>query len=154
MDPTSPPDPSHPSHPSDPSDPSDSPMTPIPTPTVPEKDVRLWSMLCHLTALTGLLIPSFGAVVGPLVVWLVKRNDHPTIDANGKEALNFQLSALLYSWGLGLLGTLTLFILVGFLFLFLAFAIGLAALILAIVASIKVSNGETFRYPFTIRFFT
>ncbi|MBX3745347.1 MAG: DUF4870 domain-containing protein [Verrucomicrobiae bacterium] len=129
-------------------------MTPITTPALPEKEVRLWSMLCHLAALTGLLIPSFGAVVGPLVFWLVKRNDHPTIDANGKEALNFQLSALIYSWGLGLLGAATLFILVGFLFLFCAFVVSLAALILAIVASIKVSNGETFQYPFTIRFFT
>lgn len=117
-----------------------------------ERDVRMWSTLCHLSALVGLLVPSIGAAIGPLVVWLLKRNDHPTIDSNGKEALNFQLSVLVYTWVLGMIGALTAFILVGFLFLGLAFLIGIGALVLAIIASIKVSNGQSYRYPLTIRF--
>lgn len=137
-------------HPQDPP-----PFTyPPATETIPEKDVRLWSTLCHLAALFGLVVPTLGSVVGPLVVWLIKRNDHPTIDAHGKEALNFQLSVLIYCWVLGIIGVATLWILVGFAFLALSFLIGLAALILAIVAAVKASNGESFRYPFSIRFFT
>jgi uncharacterized Tic20 family protein len=82
----------------------------------------------------------------------VKRNDHPIIDAHGKEALNFQISILIYSWVLGVIGALTAWILIGFLFLGLAFLIAIAGVIFAIIAAVKVSNGETFRYPFTIRF--
>jgi uncharacterized Tic20 family protein len=117
-----------------------------------ERDVRLWTTACHLAALAGLLLPSFGAVLGPLVVWLLKRHDHPRIDQQGKEALNFQLSILVYSWVLGLVGVATLIILVGFLFLGLAAVAGIVGLILAIWAAIKASQGESYRYPLTIRF--
>lgn len=127
--------------------------SPLPTPSgITDKDVRMWSMLCHLAALAGLIVPSVGALVGPLVVWLLKRNDHPTIDAHGKESLNFQLSIFLYTWGIGILGIATTFILIGFAFLFLAFVIGVLGLVFAVIASVKVSNGEAYRYPFTIRF--
>jgi uncharacterized Tic20 family protein len=121
-------------------------------PLISERDIRLWSMLCHLAALCTFLVPLVGGAVGPLVVWLLKRNDHPTIDANGKESLNFQISMLIYYLVLGGIGALTLFILVGFLFLALGFLVWLVAIVMAIIASIKVSNGETFRYPLTIRF--
>lgn len=127
--------------------------TQVPPPVgLAEKDVRTWSMLCHLSALAGLLIPSVGTVVGPLVVWLVKRNDHPTIDANGKESLNFQISMFIYTWALGLLGIATTFLIIGFGILILAFIAGVVGLVYSVIASIKVSNGESFRYPFTIRF--
>ena len=109
-------------------------------------------MLCHLAALFGLLLPSLGAVVGPLVFWLLKRLDHPAIDAAGKESLNFQLSILIYSWVLGVLGAATAFILIGFLFLGAAVLVGILGLVLAVVASVKTSNGQPYRYPFTIRF--
>ncbi len=121
-------------------------------PGLPEKDIRTWSMLCHLAALAGLLVPSVGTVVGPLVVWLVKRNDHPVIDANGKESLNFQISFFIYTWALGLIGLATTFLLIGFGFLLLAFVTGVVGLVFSVVASIKVSNGEHYRYPLTIRF--
>lgn len=128
--------------------------TPEPAPheLMQEKDIRLWSTLCHLTALVGLLIPSLGAVLGPLVVWLVKRNEHPTIDEHGKESLNFQLSVLVYCWALGLAGIATVWILIGFAFLALGAAIGIAALVLSVVGAIKASNGQPFHYPFSIRF--
>jgi uncharacterized Tic20 family protein len=119
---------------------------------IADKDVRTWSMLCHLAALAGLVVPSVGTVVGPLVVWLIKRNDHPTIDANGKESLNFQISMFIYVWALGLTGLATTFLLIGFGILALAFVAGIVGLVYSVIASIKVSNGESFRYPFTIRF--
>ena len=119
---------------------------------IADKDVRTWSMLCHLAALAGLVVPSVGTVVGPLVVWLIKRNDHPTIDANGKESLNFQISMFIYTWALGLTGLATTFLLIGFGILALAFVAGIVGLVYSVIASVKVSNGESFRYPFTIRF--
>ena len=125
----------------------------VPPPAgIPEKDARTWAMLCHLSALLGLAIPSVGAVVGPLIVWLVKRNDHPVIDANGKESLNFQISVFIYTWVLGFIGILTMFLVIGFGFLILAFLAGLVGLVFSVIASIKVSNGEPFQYPLTIRF--
>lgn len=119
-----------------------------------DKDVRLWSMLCHLSALCGLLVPSFGAVLGPLVIWLIKRNDHPDIDANGKESLNFQISILIYTWVLGAVGAATLFLLVGFAFIFAAFLISVGGLIYAILGAVRTSNGEPHRYPFALRLVT
>ena len=58
------------------------------------KDVRTMAMLCHLLALAGYVIP-FGNIIGPLVMWLVKKEDHPFIDEQGKEALNFQITVAL-----------------------------------------------------------
>jgi len=125
----------------------------VPPPTsILEKDARTWSMVCHLAALAGLIVPSVGSILGPLVVWLVKRHDHPMIDANGKESLNFQISVFIYTWGLGLIGLVTTFLVIGFGILILAFLTGLAGLVFSVIASIKVSNGESYRYPFTIRF--
>jgi uncharacterized Tic20 family protein len=112
----------------------------------------MWAMLCHLSALVGLLIPSIGSAIGPLVVWLLKRHDHPLIDLNGKESLNFQISILIYFWGLMAIALPTTFILVGFLFMGLAFVIAVFGLVMAIIASVKVSNGKPFRYPACIRF--
>lgn len=112
----------------------------------------MWAMLCHLSALVGLVIPSVGSVVGPLVVWLLKRHDHPLIDSNGKESLNFQISILIYFWGLMAIAVPTTFILIGFLLMGLAVVVGIFGLVMAVVASVKVSNGQSFRYPASIRF--
>ncbi|MCC6234805.1 MAG: DUF4870 domain-containing protein [Verrucomicrobiales bacterium] len=119
-----------------------------------EKDVRMWCMLCHLSALAGLLLPYLGTVIGPLVVWLLKRNEHPDIDAHGKDSLNFQISALIYAFVLAAIGGMTLFILIGILFLFGAFVVGLGAVIYAVIGAVRASNGQPHKYPFTIRFLT
>src|ERR1700674_3028444 len=61
-------------------------------------EAKNWGALCHAAALLGLFpLVGFGHIVGPLIVWLVKRNDHPYIDEQGKEAINFQLSVMIYS---------------------------------------------------------
>ena len=110
----------------------------------------VWTHLSALVALIGIPSP-----VGPLVMWLVKRESHPYVDAEGKEALNFNLSALLY--------TLVLFV-GGSLFTLITFGIGIVVLIplvlaavvawgvLVVVSAVKASRGEFFRYPLTIRF--
>ncbi|MCF8309771.1 MAG: DUF4870 domain-containing protein, partial [Bacteroidales bacterium] len=63
---------------------------------------KKWAMLVHFSALSGLVIP-FGNLLGPLVVWLLKKDQSVFVDDQGKEALNFQLSMLIYSLISGLL---------------------------------------------------
>lgn len=125
---------------------------PIPPAALARDEARTWIVACHLSALLGVALPSFGGVLGPLIVWLLKKNDDPRIDANGREALNFQLSMFIYGWVLAAIGFLTMFILIGFLFLGLAALVFLFGVIMAIVASVKSSNGmDHYRYPLTIR---
>lgn len=107
--------------------------------------VRSWSVLCHASALLGMLFHFPGQLLGPFIVWLLKRGSAPEIDAHGKESLNFQLSMLIYN-GVALVLCLVLIgipILVG---------LWLVNIALVIVASIKASDGELYRYPLTIRF--
>lgn len=109
------------------------------------QDVRLWAMLCHLIALAGFVIP-FGNVIGPLVVWMIKREESPFIDYHGKEALNFQISMSIYIIAAAIL----VLIAVGILLLI---ALGIFGLIMIVIASVKANSGEKYRYPLTIRFF-
>ena len=108
------------------------------------KDEQNWAMICHLSALAGFLVP-FGNVVGPLIVWLIKRGEMPLVETHGKEALNFQITVAIAI----LICIPLVFILIG---IPLMFAIGLGALVLTIMAAVKVSNGNLdYRYPFAIR---
>lgn len=105
---------------------------------------RQWGMFCHLAALGGIVIP-FGNVVGPLIVWMVKKAEMPFVNEQGMEALNFQISMTIYLIVTGLL----MFVLIGFL---LFPVVAVADLVLLIIAGIKASNGESYHYPVTIRF--
>lgn len=106
---------------------------------------RSWNVACHLAALTG-LVSGVGFIVGPLVVWLLKKGDYPSVDRHGKESLNFQLSVLIYSLGLFVISFFTCGLTVP-----LILALVVAQVVLVVVASVKVSNGEDYRYPLTIR---
>ena len=81
----------------------------------------------------------------PLVIWLVKRADSPEIDSTGKEVLNFQITYTIYSLIAGAL----CFVLIGFLILPIVLIVWLVCII---IAAVKTSNGEAYRYPATIRF--
>src|SRR5678816_292858 len=96
------------------------------------RDVRTWNVLCHASALAGFFVPWAGHILGPLIVWLAKRNDSPEIDENGKESLNFQISMLIYNVIAGVL----CLILIGFILLAILHILNL---VLVIVASIPVS---------------
>ena len=106
-------------------------------------DERTWSIVVHLSALCALFLP-FGHLLGPLVVWLIKRGEMPMVDRNGKEALNFQITVTLASFVCGLLT----FIGIG---LILLFVLLVADAVLVIMAAVKTSRGEAFSYPFTWR---
>ena len=56
----------------------------------------MWAGFCHLAALAGYVVPMVGNIVGPLVVWLMKKEEYPLVDDQGKESINFQISILIY----------------------------------------------------------
>ena len=119
------------------------PATPQPASQY-SKEERDWAMACHLSALSGFVVP-FGNIIGPLVVWLMKKDTMPLVDQHGKEALNFQITVAIAA----LVCIVLMFVLIG---IVLIFVVGLGALVLTIMAAIKVSNGELdYKYPFTLR---
>ena len=103
-----------------------------------------WAMLCHLTAFTGFFIP-LGNIIGPLVIWLIKKDELAVVDENGKESLNFQISMTIYAT----IASLLIFVFIGILLLPVVI---IAQVVFTIIASIKANNGEAYRYPLTIRF--
>jgi uncharacterized Tic20 family protein len=108
------------------------------------KEEQNWAMVCHLSALAGFVMP-FGNLFGPLIVWLIKRAEMPMVDRHGKEALNFQITVSIAM----LVCVVLMFVLIGFVLIFL---VGLAALVMTIMAAVKVSNGEfDYKYPLAIR---
>jgi uncharacterized protein len=117
---------------------------PPPAP-ISSADVRTWNVLCHASALLGLFLHFLGHLLGPLIVWLVKRGDSPEIDAHGKESLNFQLSMLIYD----AIAAILCIILIGIPILI---ALWLMNTVFVIIASIRASEGKFYRYPITIRF--
>jgi len=107
-------------------------------------NVRTWCIACHLSALAGFVIPGAGHILGPLIIWLVKRGDSPEIDAHGKEALNFQIAMLLYNLVAGVL----CLVLIGFALLAILHILNV---VFVIIASLRASEGQMYRYPLTIR---
>src|SRR4051794_35730178 len=79
-----------------------------------QKSVRTWCMLCHLSALAGLLVPG-GNVLGPLIVWLMKKDEGAEVDEHGKASLNFQISVFIYVAVLSVLAVILMFVVIGFL---------------------------------------
>ena len=112
--------------------------------TVP-RDARNWAMGCHLIALVGLLGNGLGFLVGPLIVWLVTREDDPFIDEQGKEAVNFQITMM----GAIIVCVPLIFVGIGIALMPL---IGIFDVVMTIIAGVKAANGEHWRYPLTIRF--
>jgi hypothetical protein len=118
--------------------------TPPPV-SVASSNTRTWIVLCHASALLGLFFHFLGHIFGPLIVWLAKRGESTEIDAHGKESLNFQLSMLIYD----AVALILCFVLIGIPILILLWIVNI---VLIIVASIKASEGQLYRYPLTIRF--
>ena len=118
-----------------------------PPPPIESSNVRTWTVLCHASALLGVFFHFMGHVLGPLIVWLAKRHESPEIDAHGKEALNFQLSMLIYD----AVALVLCFVVIGIPILILLWIMNT---IFVIIASLQASDGKLYRYPLTIRFLT
>jgi len=106
-------------------------------------------MLCHLSALAGFFVP-LGSILGPLLVWQIKKNEIPSTDIHGKAALNFQITVLIALLVSFVAGVLLSFICIGVVFFFVAGGIALCGLIFAIIAGIKANNGEDYKYPYSL----
>jgi len=107
-----------------------------------DPSARMWAMFCHLAAFAG-LVPAvlvIGCVIGPLVVWLLKKNEFPFVEEQGKEAVNFQLTMLLILLALPL--TCIGIILVP--------AVPIVDFILVVMAAIKADDGIHYRYPYPL----
>lgn len=100
-------------------------------------------MFCHFAAFLGLVFP-FGNLLGPLIVWQIKKELDPFVDEQGKEALNFQISVSLAA----VLCVLLMVVVIGFPLLAL---VSIGALVLTIIAGIKANEGQAYRYPFSWR---
>ena len=108
-------------------------------------EVKMWAMICHLIALAGFVLPvPFFNIIGPVIVWQIKKDEHPFINEQGKEAVNFQISLLIYT----IIAAFSILILIGFVLLPVVI---IAGVVLVVIAGIKANNGEHYRYPFTIR---
>ena len=116
-----------------------------PAPATNLINVRTWCAFCHASALLGVFLHFPGHVLAPLIVWLLKREESPEIDAHGKEALNFQISMLIYN----AIAAVFCIVLIGFLILPVLWVLNA---VFVIIAAIKASDGELYRYPLTIRF--
>ena len=115
-----------------------------------EKNARTWAMLCHLGGLAGCFLPWVAHLAVPLLVGLLKRNDHPLIEDQGKESLNFQLSMTLYSViGCILLAATIVGIFVIPFFLWFLYLLNILGVV---VAAIQTSGGKHFRYALILRF--
>ncbi len=136
-------------------DPDPAPAPEAPQPTQPEKPVEFGelpdsakqnAMLCHLL---GALV----SVIGALVMWLVKKDEHPFIDDQGKEATNFQITIVIAYLALSFIGTVLAFISCGILFFapLLGFVPWPIQIIFGIIGAMKAKEGEAYRYPFALR---
>ena len=113
---------------------------------------KLWGMLCHLSALAGLTCVPFLNIIVPVIIWMLKKDTMPYVDKNGREAINFQISCLIYFVvGLVICFILT-FVVIG-IFLGLLFfpLLFLFWIVLTIIAAIKTYDGQEFQYPLCIR---
>lgn len=124
-------------------------VAPITHPSGLSSEVRTFALLTHLSAFAASILGF--SFVGPLIMWLIKREEHPFLDHHGREALNFNLSILLYAaigvalslvtLGIGLIAVIPAGIVIGIMWF-----------VTTIIAATKANNGEGYRYPLSIRF--
>ncbi len=110
----------------------------------PAQEARQWAMFCHLAGFAGYLIP-FGTILGPLIIWLLKKDQFTFVNDQGKEAINYNISMTLWM----IIAGLSIFILIGVVLLPVLIFVDV---VLKIIAAVKANEGIAYRYPLTIRF--
>lgn len=113
------------------------PPSQLTSPSVTQDDKTL-GIVMHVLSLVGF------AILGPLIIWLIKKDQSPYLDQQGRELLNFQLSYLIY----GFVSFLLCFLLIGIPMLII---VGVATVVLTIIGIVRASEGNIYRFPFTIR---
>ena len=110
----------------------------------PDSEARMWAMIAHLAGFLGYFLPVIGSLIGPLIVWQLKKDLHPYVDEQGKEALNFQITVLIAAF----VSFLLMLIVIGFMLMGI---VVVGAIVLMIIAAIKANEGVPYRYPFCLR---
>jgi len=137
---------------------NDQPQPPVPGPNPPlltpdEARARSWNMWCHLSALAGCVIP-FGNILGPLIVWQMKKHEVPSADIHGKAALNFQITVSLAALAVTIVAFILTFFCIGYLLFPLAMLIAVTGMVFAVIAGVKANDGQDYKYPFTLNLIT
>lgn len=110
----------------------------LPTDPIPTQDEKNLGLIMHVLSLVGF------SLIGPLIVWLVKKDESAFINAQGRELLNFQISFLIYA----IVCIPLCFVLIG---IPLLIVVGLASFILTIIGLVKATEGKIYRFPVTIK---
>jgi len=110
----------------------------LPADPVPTQDEKNLALIMHVLSLVGF------SLLGPLIVWLVKKDESAFLDRQGRELLNFQLSILIYS----IVSLVLCLVFIGFALLFVVF---MTSLILTIIGLVKATEGKIYRFPLTIK---
>lgn len=134
--------------PDEPVSPPVQPATPSPAQPPGEQQARTWNMWCHLSALAGLVVP-FGSILGPLIIWQVKKSEFPSVDIHGKAALNFQLTVLIAVVVLFAAAFVLSFFCIGYLLFPVVFAVGIAGIVFGVIAGLKANEGKEYQYPYS-----
>ncbi|HEA17474.1 hypothetical protein LCGC14_1847030 [marine sediment metagenome] len=111
-------------------------------PVVVDKEQRTWAMLCHLSALAGFIIP-MGSIIGPLIVWLVKKDEMPLVAEHGRKSLNFQITMLIAY----IVCFILMFAVIGVILLPI---VAIFSFIMVVIGAIKTNDGKEFNYPFSL----
>lgn len=105
---------------------------------------RQWALICHLSALSGYVIP-FGNLIVPIIIWSMKKEEMPMVDRHGKEVINFQISMTIWI----IVSAFLIFLLIGIPLLII---LAILQVVFVIIGAIKADNGELYKYPMTIQF--
>lgn len=122
---------------------------PLPPPTGDNPEIRQWKVILHLSALVGIILVGFGHLLGPLLVWLIKKNDVEGMDREGRAVLDFQIS-----WTIWMFLSLMVGLAGSCLIVPMAIPLGffIAWLVFTIRGAVGASNGEAAAFPWTLRF--
>ena len=107
-------------------------------------DVNTWASIIHLSQLLGLVVPVAGWLV-PLIIWMLKKNESPFLDTNGRIVLNWIISEFIYA----LICVLLCLIIIGIPLLLILMIVGI---VFPIIGGVKAGNGESWPYPCSIKF--
>jgi len=110
-----------------------------------DKDARMWAMFSHLAGLAGCLPIPLANIIGPLIIWQIKKDDFAFVNEQGKEAVNFQISMTIY----GIIAGILIFAVIGILLLP---AVIIVDIVFLLIAAVKANDGFHYRYPLSIRF--
>lgn len=108
------------------------------------QDDKNMGIIVHVASFAGYLIP-FGSILGPLIVWLMKRDEIPFVDECGRNCLNFKISMFIWV----MVSFVLMFIGIGFLLLGI---LAIVDIVLTIIAAMKASEGVCYKYPLSITF--